>query len=145
MLMIIRHAHTCELEHIMRGSRNRKLKFSVGGGGVQGIFWVILHCIFQEFDFFRGGGGSRAPQPHPPPSRSVHAYCYGVAHDKIIYIALKMFYYNKEIGLSYIPISIVSYLKQNMTPPPYTALGSFSSLTHCMTIMRGGGGGLIQS
>lgn len=55
-----------------------------------------------------------------------------------------MFYYNKKIRLSYNPISIVSYLKQNMTPPSYTALGSFSSLTDCMTII-GGGGGLIQS
>lgn len=132
MLMIIRHAHTCELEHIMRGSRNRKLKFSEGG--VQGIFWVILHCIFQEFDFSRGGGGSRAPLL----DLCMHIV-YGVAHDKIIYIALKMFYYNKKIRLSYNPISIVSYLKQNMTPPPYTALGSFSSLRHCMTIIGGGG------
>lgn len=138
--MIIRHAHTCELEHIRRGSRNRKLKFSGGGGGgtrhILGNFTLYILGIW----FFQRGGGSRAPQPHPPPSRSVHAYCYGVAHDKIIYIALKMFYYNKKIRLSYNPISIVSYLKQNMTPPPYTALGSFSSLTDCMTIIGGGWG-----
>lgn len=136
--MIIRHAHTCELEHIMRGSRNRKLKFSGGGGGTRHILGNFTLYILGIW-FFQGGG-SRAPPTTPTPLLDLCMHIvYGVAHDKIIYIALKMFYYNKKIRLSYNPISIVSYLKQNMTPRPYTALGSFSSLTDCMTIMGGGG------
>lgn len=62
---------------------------------------------------------------------------YGVAHDKIIYDALKKIYYNKEIGLSYTHRNC-KLLKAKYVPPTYTALVSYSTLTHCMIIMGEG-------
>lgn len=39
----------------------------VGGGGVQGIFMIILLCQFNKFSFYMGGR-----DPFEPPSRSAH-------------------------------------------------------------------------